>query len=83
MLRGRKSDQSILVGGGWADTSATNTEVENDGSVVLLGNSSFCGGNSTVASDGINGVNTRIQRQRRTKDSGDLFTLKGGEKKPE
>ena len=34
--------------------------------------------------DGINGVNTRIQRQ--TKDFGDLFTsdtLKGGEKKPE
>ena len=31
-----------------ADTSAANTEVENDGSVVLLGNSSFFGGNSTV-----------------------------------
>ena len=31
-----------------ADMSAANTELENDGSVVLLDNSSFCGGNSTV-----------------------------------
>ena len=31
-----KSDQAVLVDGGWADTSATNTEVENDESVVLL-----------------------------------------------
>ena len=63
-VEGTKSDQAILVGGGWADTSAANTEVENDGSVVLLGNLSFCGGNSTVATDGIKGVNTRIQRQK-------------------
>ena len=63
-VEGTKSDQAILVGGAWADTSAANTEVENDGSAVLLGNSSFCGGNSTVATDGVNGVNTRIQRQR-------------------
>ena len=38
-----KSDQAILVGGGWADMSAANTELENDGSVVLL---AFCGGTS-------------------------------------
>ena len=33
VLRGRKSDQPILIGGGWADRSATDTEVENDSSV--------------------------------------------------
>ena len=40
-VEGSKSDQAILVGGGWADMSAANTELENDGSVVLLDNSSF------------------------------------------
>ena len=51
-VEGSKSDQAILVGGGWADLSAANTELENNGSVVLLGNSSFCGGKSTtVATD--------------------------------
>ena len=35
-VEGSKSDQAILVGGDWADMSAANTELENDGSVVLL-----------------------------------------------
>ena len=60
---GSKSDQAILVGGGWADMSAANAELENDGSVVLLDNSSFCGGNSSVATDGIDGENTGTQRE--------------------
>ena len=35
-----------------ADMSTANTELENDGSVVLLGDSSFCGGKlTTVATD--------------------------------
>ena len=55
MLRGRKA---ILVGGGWTDMSAADTELENDGSVILLDNSSFCGGNSTVATGRIVGANT-------------------------
>ena len=48
-VEGSKSDQAVRVGGGWADMSAANTELENDDSVVLLDSSSFCGGNSTVA----------------------------------
>ena len=39
-----------------------------------------------VLTSGINGTNTRTQRERGIKDSGDLFTsdtLKGGAKKPE
>ena len=57
-VEGSKSDQAILVGGGWTDMSAANTELENDGSVVLLDNSSFCGGNSTVATGRVVGANT-------------------------
>ena len=45
-VEGTKSDQATLVGGGGVDTSAANTELENDGSMVLLDNSSFCGGTS-------------------------------------
>jgi len=66
--------------------SAANTVLENGGSVVLLDKSSFCGGNSTKATSGINGANTRTQREKGIKDSADLFTsdtLKGGAKKPE
>lgn len=48
-VEGSKSDQAVRVGGGWADMSAANTELENDDSVVLLDSSSLCGGNSTVA----------------------------------
>ena len=57
-VEGSKSDQAILVGGGWTDMSAADTELENDGSVVLLDNSSFCGGNSTVATGRIVRANT-------------------------
>jgi len=39
-----KSDQAIVVGGDWADTSADNTVLGNIGSVVLSDRSSFCGG---------------------------------------
>ena len=43
-------------------------------------------GGSVVLTSGINGANTRTQRERGIKDSADLFTsdtLKGGAKKPE
>ena len=52
----------------------------------MLDKSSFCGGNSTKATSGINGANSRTQRDKGIKDSADLFTsdtLKGGVKKPE
>ena len=62
-VEGSKSDQAILVGGGWADMSAANTELENAGSVVLLDTSSFCGGKSIVATDGIDGEDTGQQRE--------------------
>jgi len=51
-----------------------------------LDKSSFCGGNSTKATSGINGAATRSQKAKGIEDSKELFTsdtLKGGAKKPE
>merc|ERR1711972_397474 len=75
-----------VVGGGLAGMSAANTVLENGGRVVLLDKSSFCGGNSTKATSGINGAETKTQKTKGIDDSIELFTsdtLKGGAKKPE
>ena len=53
-VEGSKSDQAILVGGGTPNW-------KNVGSMVLLDKLSFCDGNSTVATSGIDGVNVRTQ----------------------
>ncbi|CAK0816718.1 unnamed protein product, partial [Prorocentrum cordatum] len=56
------------------------------GQVVLLDKSSFCGGNSTKATSGINGAETKTQKAKGIDDTITLFTndtLKGGAKKPE
>jgi len=66
--------------------SAANTVLENGGKVVLIDKSSFCGGNSTKATSGINGAATKTQKTSGIPDSIELFTsdtLKGGAKKPE
>jgi len=66
--------------------SAANTLLENGARVVLLDKSSFCGGNSTKATSGINGAGTRTQKEHGITDSAELFTqdtLKGGAKRPE
>merc|ERR1719301_166741 len=80
------TDLVIVVGGGLAGVSACNTVVENGGRTVLIDKSSFCGGNSTKATSGINGAATRTQKDKGIEDSTDLFTkdtLKGGAKRPE
>merc|ERR1719414_312793 len=80
------TDKAIVVGGGLGGMSAANTVLENGGRVVLLDKSSFCGGNSTKATSGINGAGTRTQAAQKIEDSTKLFTsdtLKGGAKKPE
>jgi len=80
------TDQAIVVGGGLAGMSAANTVLENSGRVVLLDKSSFCGGNSTKATSGINGAATKTQKASGINDSIELFTsdtLKGGAKKPD
>merc|ERR1719226_222427 len=71
---------------GLAGMSAANTVLENGGKIVLLDKSSFCGGNSTKATSGINGAATKTQKTNGIEDSVELFTsdtLKGGAKKPE
>merc|ERR1719277_366219 len=78
--------QAIVVGGGLGGMSAANTVLENNGKVVLLDKSSFCGGNSTKATSGINGAGTRSQKAKGIADNAEIFTadtLKGGAKKPE
>ena len=71
-VEGSKSDQATVVGGGLAGMSAADTVVENGGSEVLLDKSSFCGDNSTKATSGINGANTRTQREKGIKDSAEF-----------
>merc|ERR1712166_1214827 len=76
----------IVVGGGLGGVSAVNTVVENGGKAVLLDKSSFCGGNSTKATSGINGAGTKSQAAKGIPDTAEIFiadTLKGGAKKPE
>merc|ERR1719191_1042569 len=80
------TDQVVVVGGGLAGVSACNTVVECGGRTVLIDKSSFCGGNSTKATSGINGAATRAQRSHSIQDSAELFTadtMKGGAKRPE
>ena len=79
------SDRVIVVGGRLTGMTAANTILENGGRVVLLDKSFLCGGNSTKATRGINGANTRTQNEKGIKDCADLFTsdtLKGGAKEP-
>jgi len=80
------ANQAIVVGGGLAGFSAAHTVVEHGGKCLLLDKSPFCGGNSTKATSGINGSETKTQKKQAIKDTNDIFvadTLKGGAKKPE
>lgn len=80
------SDTAVILGGGLSGMAAANQVMECGGKIVLLDKSAFCGGNSTKATSGINGANTKTQRAQGIEDSVELFTndcLKGGAKKPE
>jgi len=80
------TDLGIVLGGGLAGVSACNTLVENGARTVLIDKSSFCGGNSTKATSGINGAETRTQKAKGIPDTTAIFTadtLKGGAKRPE
>eukprot|EP00441_Pelagodinium_beii_P003110 CAMPEP_0197703554 /NCGR_PEP_ID=MMETSP1338-20131121/125494_1 /TAXON_ID=43686 ORGANISM="Pelagodinium beii, Strain RCC1491" /NCGR_SAMPLE_ID=MMETSP1338 /ASSEMBLY_ACC=CAM_ASM_000754 /LENGTH=634 /DNA_ID=CAMNT_0043287451 /DNA_START=67 /DNA_END=1972 /DNA_ORIENTATION=- len=79
------TDQAIVVGGGLGGVSAANTLLECGMKVVLLDKSSFCGGNSSKATSGINGAETRTQKEKGIPDTVEIFTqdtLKGGAKRP-
>ena len=74
MATGFPCGQGIVVGGGLSGVSAANTLLENNAKVVLLDKSSFCGGNSSKATSGINGANTKDQRAKNIVDSIDILT---------
>merc|ERR1711937_402426 len=60
--------------------------LEHGGKCLLLDKSPFCGGNSTKATSGINGSQTKTQKAKGMGDTNEIFlgdTLKGGAKKPE
>eukprot|EP01064_Diplonema_japonicum_P003845 TRINITY_DN1252_c2_g3_i1.p2 TRINITY_DN1252_c2_g3~~TRINITY_DN1252_c2_g3_i1.p2 ORF type:complete len:639 (+),score=233.84 TRINITY_DN1252_c2_g3_i1:63-1979(+) len=65
--------QVIVVGGGLAGLSAAHTVLERGGNVLLLEKLSFCGGNSTKATSGINGALTRTQQRLGVGDTVDAF----------
>jgi len=80
------ANQVIVVGGGLAGFSAAHTAIEHGLKCLLLDKSPFCGGNSTKATSGINGSETKTQKTNSIKDTNEIFlgdTLKGGAKKPE
>jgi flavocytochrome c len=80
------ASQTIVVGGGLAGMSAANQTLELGGRTILLDKSSFCGGNSTKATSGINGAGTRTQKEKGIPDNVEIFlndTIKGGSKRPE
>ena len=65
--------QVIVVGGGLAGLAAAHTVLERGGNVLLLEKLSFCGGNSTKATSGINAALTRTQQRLGVGDSVDAF----------
>lgn len=74
------SGTTIVVGGGLAGLSAAHTILENGGKVILLERNAFMGGNSTKATSGLNGADTRTQAKMGIKDTKEIFeedTIRG------
>jgi len=77
-------EKVIVVGGGLSGLSAAHTAWESGcREVLLIDKSSFCGGNSTKATSGINGAGTSSQRNLDIVDNNEIFTgdiVRGGSK---
>eukprot|EP01062_Namystynia_karyoxenos_P061628 TRINITY_DN539_c0_g1_i2.p1 TRINITY_DN539_c0_g1~~TRINITY_DN539_c0_g1_i2.p1 ORF type:complete len:683 (+),score=299.30 TRINITY_DN539_c0_g1_i2:89-2050(+) len=65
--------QVIVVGGGLSGLSAAHTILERGGRVLLLEKMSFCGGNSTKATSGMNAAPTRFQAAKGIVDNAETF----------
>ena len=66
--------------------AAAHTVLENGGRVVLIEKMAFCGGNSSKATSGINGAQTRTQRAKNIADSPEQFeqdSMRGGATRPD
>lgn len=71
---------SIVVGGGLSGLSAAHTIIQGGGKVVLIDKCAFMGGNSTKATSGINGAETRTQKNMGVPDTKEQFeedTIRG------
>jgi len=78
--------QVIIVGGGLGGMSAAHTVLEHGIKVCVIDKSAFFGGNSTKATSGINGAQTKSQRKLKIDDSPEVFaadTMRGGAKRPD
>ena len=69
------STKVIVVGGGLSGLSAAHTVIEHGGNVILLDKNPFCGGNSTKATSGLNGSETKTQIRKNINDSNEAFEL--------
>ena len=79
-------EQVIVIGGGMSGLAAAHTVLENGGRVVLIEKMAFCGGNSSKATSGINGAQTRTQRLKNIADSPEQFeqdSMRGGANRPD
>ena len=65
--------QVVVVGGGLAGFTAAATALELGANVVIIDKMGVCGGNSTKAVSGINGVLTPAQKQAGIVDSQESF----------
>ncbi|EPX72653.1 fumerate reductase [Schizosaccharomyces octosporus yFS286] len=65
--------QAIVIGGGLAGLSATNTILELGGNVLLLDKNTAFGGNSVKAASGINAAATQLQFDQNVPDSVNTF----------
>jgi flavocytochrome c len=78
--------QVIIVGGGLGGMAAAHTILEHGIKVCVIDKNAFFGGNSTKATSGINGAQTKSQRKLKIEDSPEVFAedcLRGGAKQPE
>jgi len=78
--------QVIIVGGGLGGMSAAHTVLEHGIKVCVIDKNAFFGGNSTKATSGINGAQTKTQRKLGVQDSAEVFaadTMRGGAKRPD
>jgi flavocytochrome c len=74
------STWAIVIGGGLSGLSAAHTILQAGGKVVLIDKCAFMGGNSTKATSGINGSETRTQKAMGIEDSNAIFeedTIRG------
>ena len=78
--------QVIVIGDGQSGLSAAHTVVEHGINVLVIDKSAFFGGNSTKATNGINGALTRTQREHKIQDIPEIFKencMRRGASRPE